>query len=326
MKPHYRFAAISDIHIDLENGGKNTYFLYAEENFRQALLRIRELGCEFILSAGDQVTNASGAKEEWRRYRRIIEESGYHGLIFEALGNHETRFAKYGGCSVPECLSEFIRYTQLDQKPIERPKGKAYYEYLHPLFGDSFIFMALENGVNTNKIDNFSSDQMDWAQELLEKRTREGRRVFLIQHAPLYGFGAGDDRENPAYEGSIRIADENGETFRNNLRFQNLIKKHKELIWLSGHTHIRFEDDVNYSNENGEACHMLHIPALAGTTRLSYEKSGRRVLDRTFFPHQAQGYLVDVSENEVRFSGVDFFDDPVAPLVSVTIKKELPCR
>lgn len=315
----YRFALLADIHIDLENNGENTYFIYAEENFRRTLRVAKERGCEFIVSVGDQVTNATGAKPEWQRYREIIEDSGYRGMIFEALGNHELRFAKYGGCTLSDSIGEFITGTQLEKKPVSRPAGAPYYEYLHPLFGDAFLFMATENGYDINRIDNFSDRQTNWAERLISKRLSEGKRVFLIQHAPLFGFGAGDDRENPAYLGSIRTADENGKIFRNNLRFKRLIEKYKDVIWVSGHTHLRFEDEKNYSNNDGLACHMLHIPALSGTTRLCYDKTGRRTLDRAFREDEAQGYLVDVYENRTVFSGFNFMTDYAYPKYTYSI-------
>lgn len=210
---HYRFAVLADIHIDLENGGENTYFIHAQKNFANALKVIKKSGCAFIVSAGDQVTNASGAEEEWQKYREIIDRSGYQGQIFEAMGNHETRFAKYGGCTVDECRKEFIRYARLDKKPILRQKGKTYYAYTDDTFGDAFLFLSLENGVDTPLIDNFSDEQMDWAEEMAERFTREGRRIFLIQHAPIYGFGVGDDNHEPAYQGSIRLKDTGGKSF-----------------------------------------------------------------------------------------------------------------
>ena len=45
----YRFALVADIHIDLEKNGENTYFIYAEENFRQLLQAAKKHGCEFII-------------------------------------------------------------------------------------------------------------------------------------------------------------------------------------------------------------------------------------------------------------------------------------
>ena len=312
----YRFAALADIHIDLENSGKNTYFIHAERNFTRALEVIQRRGCDFIISVGDQVTNASGAVEEWRRYREIIDRSPYRGAIYEALGNHETRFARYGNCTVEDCLQEFITHTRLDQKPVERPAGKPYYAFTESTFGDAFVFMALEKGVDVNRIDNFSDEQMDWAERIIARYRGEGRRIFLIQHAPVCGFGAGD-APAPAYEGSIRLCDEAGTPFVNNRRFLDLIRRERELIWLSGHTHVDFRDNVNYSDDSGRACHMLHIPALAGSTRIITDNEGRHSLDRTFYGDEAQGYIVTVYRDSVVFEGIDFLHDRLYPPITV---------
>ena len=315
----YRFLLIADVHIDLENSGKNTYFIYAQKNFAHALEIAKQRDCSFIVNAGDSVTNASGAEEEWERYRQIIEESGYTGQIFEAMGNHETRWAKYGGCSIENCQREFIKYTRLQDKPIERTEGKTYYAYVDRNFGDAFVFLSLENGVSTNEIDNFSDEQMDWAEEQIGRYTKEGRRVFLIQHAPIYGFGAGDDVKHPAYQGSIRLTDQNGNEFCNNRRFYELVRRNQNMIWLSGHTHVDLRDEVNYSNDGGRACHMIHIPSTAGTTRLACDEKGERMLDRTFYEDASQGYLVDVFEDRAVFKGISFYDGRTYPQYTYTI-------
>ena len=303
----YRFGVMSDVHIDLEDGGKKTYFIYAQKNLTRALRTFSELGCDFIVSAGDQVTNASGAAEEWRLFWDIVGASGYGGRIFPALGNHETRYSLYG-CTLEESLEEFRRLSGLSSLPVSAPSGKCYYEYIHPLFGDSFIFMALENGPQTNLTDNFSDEQMDWAEALVKKRTQEGRRIFLIQHAGLYGFGAGDDPEHPAYEGTIRPSDKDGRPFGNNIRFRELVTRHKELIWLYGHSHVDFGDRVYYSDCSGTACRMVHIPALAGSTKRIRRTDSGYELDRSFSPGVAQGYIADVYEDRTIFRGYNLYD------------------
>lgn len=312
-EPCYRFAALADIHIDFENGGKNTYFIHAEQNFTRALQVIQERGCDFIISAGDQVTNAAGAKEEWARYREIINRSHYRGAIYEAMGNHETRFAKYGGCTIDQCRREFITYTRLDEKPVQRPSGTTYYSFTENTFGDAYIFLSLENGVDTNLIDNFSDAQMDWAEEIIARYTREQRRIFLIQHAPFYGFGAGDNNDAPAYAGSIRLTNEAGKPFLNNRRFFDLVHRYKGMIWLSGHTHVDLRDEVNYSDDNGNACRMLHIPALAGSTRIVKGENGGNTLDRTFYDDEAQGYIITVYRDRIVFEGINFLSDRLYP-------------
>ncbi len=316
-QPRYRFAAIADVHIDLENGGKSTYFIHAEENFRRALAVIKQRGCAFIVSAGDQVTNASGAVEEWQLYRRIIEESGYSGLVLEAVGNHETRSAKYGINTLSDCLGDFIRYTRLKEKPVLRPEGKTYYEYTEPVCEDVFLFLSCENGMNTNEIDNFSDEQMDWIEERLDAYRRKSR-LFLIQHANSRGCGVGDRRTAPAYDGAIRTKSGDGRPFVNNRRFLDLLKKHPQLIWLSGHTHIDLRDGVNFASS---PCHMLHIPALAGSTRIVKDQSGGYTLDRAFTGDNAQGYIADVYDDRVIFRGIDFLSDAFYPAYTYIIRR-----
>lgn len=315
----YRFAALSDIHIDEQDGGKNTYYTNASQNFAQALDRCSEHAVDFVISAGDQVTNASGTTLEWLEYQRILAESDYQNPIYEAIGNHETRYAKYAECAVSCGLEEFILATGLDGSCDTIQKGKTYFEITQEDTGDHFIFMALENGVSTNEIDNFSDEQMQWVESLLQRYSGDGHNIFLIQHSPIRGYGAGDDRENPGYEGTIRLEDEKGNIFVNNTRFKRMIEQYPDVIWLSGHSHIDFQDDVNYSNENGTSCHMLHIPSVANTTRLSYDEHGARTLDRTFYEDTTQGYLVDVYDGCTVFFGENFHDDKIYPLYSYII-------
>lgn len=321
QKSSYRFAVLADIHIDLENGGKSTYFIHAERNFARALEIIKQHACDFIISVGDQVTNASGAEEEWLRYNQIVKGSGYNGIIFEAMGNHECRFALYGGCSLEDCRREFVRFTGLSEKPVLRPEGAkadtTYYAYKDELFGDAFVFLSLENGYSVNEIDGFSDEQMDWAEKIIERFSEEGRRIFLIQHSPIFGKGTGDDVNNPAYDGSIRLCRKGGEPFRNNRRFYELTRRYPWLIWLSGHTHVDLRDNVNYCRDG---CHMLHIPALAGSTRLAVKK-GKNVLDRSFYDDAAQGYIAEATEDRVVFKGIDFLHNRFYPEYTYIIRR-----
>ena len=315
----YRFAALSDIHIDEQDGGKNIYFTDASDHFALALKRCDERDVDFVVSAGDQVTNASGTTLEWLEYQRILAESDFKNPVYEAIGNHETRYAKYSECAVSCGIEEFILATGLNDRVDTIKKGKPYFEITQKDTGDHFIFMALENGVSTNEIDNFSDEQMNWVESLLEEYTGDGRNIFLIQHSPISHYGAGDDREDPGYEGTIRLADDEGEPFVNNVRFKNMIEQYPDVIWLSGHSHIDFQDDVNYSDEDGTSCHMLHIPSVANTTRLTYDDEGNRTLDRTFYDDTTQGYLVDVYDGCTVFNGENFYDDKIYPLYSYII-------
>ena len=304
-----RFGALADVHIDLENGGRNIYFVNAESNFKCALKVCKHHDADFIVIAGDMITNATGSDAEWQRYRRIIADSGYTKPIYEAIGNHETRFASYGNCTLESEIGSFITNTGLDEAPATIASGKPYFEITEPRTGDHFLFMALEAGYNPAAADNFSDAQMEWVEGLIADYSGDGHRIFLIQHAPIMGYGAGDDPRHPAYSGSLHA----DERFRNNLRFKRLIEAHREIIWLSGHTHVDLRDNVNFSDESGASCRMFHIPAVAGTTRLAYDAAGKRRLDRTFYDDATQGYLVDLYPDAAILCGVNFFHNKRYP-------------
>ncbi len=315
----YSFSALSDIHIDMQGGGFDTHYVNSVPHFENALTKCKEHNVDFIVSAGDQITNASGATLEWLTYQQIIADSDYTNPIYESIGNHETRFSKYTDCSVTCGLEEFMLATGLDKNAENVESGTPYFEYTQESTGDHFIFMTLEFGTDPSLCDNFSDEQIAWVSGLLEKYDGDGHRIFLVQHSPIYGYGAGDYNPDPAYEGTIRLESEDGKTFKNNVAFKNLVEKYKDVIWLSGHSHVDFCDNLNYSDENGTSCHMFHIPSCANTTRVTTDETGKHVLDRTFYEDTTQGYFTDVYDDAVIFTGTNLFYDKAYPLYTYIV-------
>lgn len=310
----YSFAAFSDIHIDMQGGGFDTYYINAKPHFENALQKCVEKNVDFIVAAGDQVTNASGTTLEWLTYQKTIADSNYTNPIYECIGNHETRYSKYTDCSIKCGLEEFSLATGLDKDAKNVESVTPYYEYTQESTGDHFIFLALENGTDASLCDEFSDNQIAWLTDLLQKYDGDGHKIYLIEHSPFYAYGAGDYNDDPAYEGSLRLESEEGETFKNNVALKNLIEEYKDVIWLSGHTHVDFRDDVNYSDENGTSCHMLHIPSCANTTRIKVDETGDHYLDREFFEDTTQGYFADSYDDIVIFKGTNLYYDKIYPL------------
>lgn len=315
----YRFLALSDVHIDRQDGGSNIYYINSDDHFKKALEYANDIKADFIVSAGDEVTNASGSTQEWLIYQKIIADSSFTNPIYESIGNHEMRFSKYTDCS-PKCgIEEFMLATGLNNRADNTVNSKPYFEYTAEN-GDHFIYMALENGPDPSIVDNFSDEQLNWFENLLVKYYYDGHKIFLIQHSPIYGYGAGDDVVDPAYEGTMRLSDtETGETFKNNKRFKDIIEKYPDIIWLSGHSHIDLRDDVNYSNENNTSCNMIHIPSCSNTTRIIKDETDKNVLDYTFYDDTTQGYIVDVFDKASIFYGVNFYYNKIYPEYSYVI-------
>lgn len=324
----YRYAAFSDIHIDMQHGTKAGYYTNSVAHWEQALDVCVDRNVDFIISAGDQVTNAYGATLEWLTYQQVLADSDYVNPIYEADGNHEPRGSYNSNCDVACSNEEYAIGTGLDVDAQSIVDGKDYYEVTEPNTGDHFIFMS-EVHAHPGENDNFSKEQLDWLEGLLKKYKGDGKKIFLIQHALLQGYGAGDDTYDPGYQGGIRMAHaETGEQFPNNQRFKKIIEENKEIIWYSGHTHIDFTEDQNYSSENGESCHMVHIPSACNTTSYVKDENGYKILgsstDYTFYDDTTQGYFVDVYEDATVLYGTNLHYNKVYPRYTYLIEEGEP--
>lgn len=316
-KKDYSFTALSDIHIDYQDwgSGDESYYPNSDENFKKALNLSATHNVDFIVSAGDQVNNSSGSTKEWLTYQKIIADSNYANPIYEAVGNHETRFSSYVDAAPNSDLEEFILGTGLNDGSYAVPVSKTYYE-ITAKNGDHFLFMSLEEGPTPNKQDNFTKAQLDWLEGKLSSYCNDGHKIFLIQHSLLYGYGAGDDRDDPGYGGAIKMYDEDNQPYVNNQRFKSIIEKteNRNVIWLSGHTHVDFRDEVNYSDENGTSCQMFHIPSCSNTTRIKYNAdTGHNELDYTFYDDTTQGYIVDCYDDVCILNGINLYYDKIYP-------------
>ena len=165
----YTFNSFSDIHIDEENFGATPayWWEYSEAHWANALDYANELGVNFIVASGDQVTNAKleTLDKEWQAYQLILSQSAYVNPIYESGGNHEIRQDDF----VQEELQKFITGSGLDSSMDTLSAKKPCYSITEPNTGDLFIFMALETGYRPAKYDQFSDDQLNWLEGLLSE-------------------------------------------------------------------------------------------------------------------------------------------------------------
>lgn len=85
----YTFNSFSDIHIDEEHFGETPAFWWenSEAHWKQALEYAVNLNVDFIVSSGDQITNANldNLAKEWQAYQLILSQSDYVKPIYESL-------------------------------------------------------------------------------------------------------------------------------------------------------------------------------------------------------------------------------------------------
>ena len=84
--------------------------------------------------------------------------------------------------------------------------------------------MTLEGGYKPAKEEEFSKEQLDWVEGLLEENYNKGINIYLIQHANISGYGPGDDVKEPYYEGGMNTE------LDSNASFKALLKEYKDMF------------------------------------------------------------------------------------------------
>ena len=114
--------------------------------------------------------------------------------------------------------------------------------------------------------------------------------------------------ENPYYEGGMDTS------LPANAEFKALLEEYKDIIWISGHTHEDYELGYNYTNNGGDACHMIHNSSVGNPTQVTDGE-----IDYSFNEDKSQGYYVEVFEKAILFNGANLCDQKIYPAYSYII-------
>lgn len=307
---NYSFMSYSDIHIDRAD---SQYYKFSELHFKKALETAERRKTDFIITAGDNVTNAEGPGAEFDKYQEILSDSGYTGYVYEGGGNHELRTGNR-----KTLLSAFINATGLDSKDETIAENKPYYTFEEPKTGDLFIFMALEYKYNPQEGDEFSKKQLDWLERILKKNYGKNKNIYLIEHALIESYGAGDDEDNYY---TVPLSPK----YKSTVRFRDILQKYPELIWISGHTHIAFKYGYNYSNMSDTSCNMIHDSSVCCPTLLNYNSHNLSYAAASDEDKKdlTEGYYVQVFDDASVFYGENLYYDKIYPSASYIVES---CR
>lgn len=330
----YTFSSYSDVHIDTEG-----YYQKSQSNWDKALKYAMKMNTDFIISSGDAITNAKGESDskggfadEWKTYQKILASSDYFNPVYESDGNHDMRTENKGMLGSGDTykgITAFVQSSGTDSTVANVEANKPYYYVIEKNTGDVFIFMALENGSDPGNYDNFSKEQINWLKDLLDTYYGTGVNVYIIEHSPFRGYGAGDAWMAPQngyipshYKSLMLVNGQTGKDSSNNYftasgmnqntEFKKLLEKYPDLIWMSGHTHQDFTVSTNYSNENDTSCHMIHNPSVAGTTYFTDANSESQEYNNGC-GRTSQGYYVETYENAVVYYGANLYDEKIYP-------------
>ncbi len=304
-EPHFTFGTLSDTHMNYEQYSRGAYAkLEASMNF------FAQKNMDIVVITGD-VTGDRGEfpdlEAQYQKHIEIINNSSFDlNNVYEAAGNHGNTPAD------AQLLNQFLG-NQKQQHPFE---NSPYYHVLfeNPKKGNDnlFIFMAqeLNSPGESAAYDNFSKEQMDWLEELLTQYA-ENTNIFLTIHSPFYKYGAGDI-EKGTYTACITFKEE----FTQTMRLKALLEQHQDVVVMSGHTHLSFYENANYSNVFGTFAHTVHIgsnsqPCGYGEkTELVKSYDGRRNVTTKY---GSEGYTVEVYKDYIVYTGYNLSTGKIIP-------------
>ncbi len=322
----YSFASYSDIHMEDETAkpynGYTAKYPYDEQHLRWAFDTAAKRDVDFIITTGDHVNNQRNDNNggnnnlyayEWSRYLKILADSDFTGPVYEAVGNHElwnfetdsnkkVRDAKTG-------LRYFTALTGLDSTVASVKSDKAYYEITEPTTGDHFLFMALEGGFYTDSNDEFTDAQLNWLDSKITEYEKDGKNIFIMEHANFNKWGAGDQLDNPIYD--IPLKDSNAAT----TKLKNILMKHKDAVIITGHTHFKYSLQLNYSDNGKTSATMIHNSSIGAVRDIKNRVT--RVNDTS--KELSEGYIVEVYDNATIFYGTNVYYNKTNPSATYII-------
>lgn len=309
-KAQLGFGAISDVHMNYEYYGYGAF-----KKWENALNFFSDQDLDYIINAGD-VTGDDAIDveppltQQYQKYIDIILKSDFPlDRVYQSMGNHG---------NTPQTIDLFAKYlaTSKENHPYE---NSPYYSILIPRKNSNyrdnlFIFMSqeLQNSWDTAAYDNFSKRQIDWVESLLEEYgEKQDTNIFLIEHAPFLNFGPGD-RHYGGYGGLIKF----DSSFTQTMRLKGLLTKYKDVVMMSGHTHLSLYDNENYSDEFDSFCRMIHLssgsqPATYGEgTVFTRNHDGRYPADKEY---GSQAYVVKIYDDYIVYTGYNLSTNKVIP-------------
>ncbi|MBQ9413730.1 MAG: metallophosphoesterase [Clostridia bacterium] len=302
-KLQYRFGATSDVHINFESLGFGS-----RAKWKNTLNFFSDHQVDSVIIPGD-MTGDANLDDDYSYYINTINASDIPlANVYEAIGNHG---------NTPSKLALFTAYTSGDDE-VHPFAGSPYYYVVKKGKTASdrdnvFIFMAQElSGPSDSAIyDNFSKAQIDWLEETLALFNKPDTNIFLIEHSPFLNWSPGD-RPGGDYTRMITFK----ESYTQTMRLKRLLSTYKSVIMMTGHTHLTFYENENYSDQCDTFCRMVHVSS--GTQTSSYNHGTTLISDtdgrcNNSTTYGSEGYIVDVYKDYILYTGYNISTGRIIP-------------
>ena len=205
--------------------------------------------------------------------------------VYSSRGNHDTRY--------PISSWNDIGYELFEEKIINN---------------EHYLFL----GMNTEDFgDNcFTTEELDWLEQKLISYANE--RVYLFFHVFMPDTCG---NINSLYPWNCLNT-----SSTNIQKFINLMTKYKNVVYFSGHSHLRFDLQRYGANANvfddGIICHRVHIPSCAKPRESETGNPSDGIIS---ISAGSEGYLMDIYQNHIVLKGIDFTKLKILPIANYII-------
>ena len=273
----YSFGLLSDVHMDNNHDADYEDASMSIKDYKNALRFLEDEGANFIAYCGDMTKNHNDAEADYQMLAECLKKSNIPNYIIK--GNHDA-----GTGYFDEYVSGTSRFTV-------------------PYKDDLFIFIGNSYETGTNA--GMSQGRVNYIRSIIEDNP--DRRLFLMYHQFIRGYGAGDGTGG-LYQ-YVTLGDDPNNALTN--EFIELVTNTPNLIYCHGHSHIRFNvqdtcPTANYYHADGK-CHDIHVPSCA-RPRIPNESGGL-----SSYYEGSEGYIVDVYSDKVIFKAIDFATNSYMP-------------
>lgn len=308
------FGAASDVHMNYEYYSRNAY-----SKWSTALDFFADNGASYVIVTGDMTGDATDPiplEEQYDTYVDLINQSKIDiENVYESLGNHG---------NTPDDLSLFSQYTEGSDE--NHPYENSPYFYVLKEGKDGakdnlfvFLWQEINAAGESAKVDNFSETQINWLADVLDEYDNESTNVFVIAHSPFLNYGAGDRFKGGGYTALTTFSSD----FPQNMRLKGLLQYHKDVIVMSGHTHLTLYDGQNYSNLSNEFAHTVHLSSTcwpraytADGTSCPAGTDGRKSAG---LDYGSEAYLVSVYADHIVYTGYNMSTGRIIPAACLII-------
>lgn len=302
------FGTASDVHMNYEYYNRNAY-----SKWSTVLDFYAENNASYVIVTGDMTGDASDPtplEQQYEDYVNLILDSKISiDSVYESIGNHG---------NTPNDIGMFSEYTEGSDEVHAYDHSPYFYVLKEGENGAKdnlfvFLWQELSAAGESAKVDNFSQAQIDWLAGVLEKYDNESTNIFLIAHSPFLNYGAGDRFKGGGYTALTTFSTD----FTQNMRLKGLLQYHKDVIVMSGHTHLTLYDGQNYSDVNNEFARTVHVSSTcwpraytADGTSCPAGTDGRKSAG---LDYGSEAYLVSVYADYIVYTGYNMTTGKIIP-------------